>query len=268
MTKSKQRLPPEERAENDKLKAIYLKRKAESGLSQESLAYAMKMGQSAVSHYLNGYNKLNPKAAVKFSTALGVSVNSFSPRLAAEIDMLRTGGAGDEIEGESGSDSPTHKEKGGKVVTADFSPRARVRGGDIEIPQYDVRGALGHGQVPADYVETVRHVTVNNEHLLRHGVSYSKAENLAIITGYGQSMEGTINDGDPVIVDKGTTSFMGDGVYVITWDGMLYIKRLQKASPSQFDMISDSPHHPNRLIDVSDVIIHGRVLMVWNARKL
>jgi phage repressor protein C with HTH and peptisase S24 domain len=165
-------------------------------------------------------------------------------------------------------DKDDNEERESNVIAADFSSKGKLKDGELSIPQYNVRGALGHGQVPADYIETIRHVTVHESLLSGRGISFSKAENLAIITGFGQSMEGTINDGDPLIVDRGINQFIGDGIYVLTWDGLLYVKRLQKHSPTHFDMISDNPRHKDQTINIADVTIHARVLLVWNAKKL
>lgn len=158
--------------------------------------------------------------------------------------------------------------KSGNVIPGNFSRAARVQDGDILIPQYDVRASMGHGQVPADYVEFVRNVVVNGLQLEKLGLEYTSPANLSIITGWGQSMAGTIDDKDPVIVDRGVTEFNGDGVYVLTWDGMLYIKRLQKADADHFDMISDNEKHKDRVVPVADVTIHARVLYVWKGQKL
>lgn len=154
------------------------------------------------------------------------------------------------------------------VITGDFSRPARLADGDVLIPQYDVRASMGHGQVPADYVDFVRNIVVSGPQLERLGLEYTSPANLSIITGWGQSMEGTINDKDPVIVDRGVTEFSGDGVYVLTWAGDLYIKRLQKADADRFDMISDNEKHKDRTVPVEDVTIHAKVLLVWSAKKL
>lgn len=158
--------------------------------------------------------------------------------------------------------------KSGNVIPGNFSRAARLQDGDILIPQYDVRASMGHGQVPADYVEFVRNVVVNGLQLEKLGLEYTSPANLSIITGWGQSMAGTIDDKDPVIVDRGITEFNGDGVYVLTWDNMIYIKRLQKADADNFDMISDNEKHKDRVVPVGDVTIHARVLYVWKGQKL
>lgn len=158
--------------------------------------------------------------------------------------------------------------RSGNVLTGNFNQAAKVVEGDILIPQYDVRASMGHGQLPTEYAEFVRNVVVSGAQLEKLGLEFSSPANLSIITGWGQSMEGTINDKDPVIVDRGVNEFAGDGVYVLTWNDMLYIKRLQMAGANSIELISDNPKHPPRTVPTSDVIIHARVLYVWNGKKL
>lgn len=158
-------------------------------------------------------------------------------------------------------------ESGGNVIEADFSG-LRALPDEILIPQYDVRAAMGHGQVPADYNEAIRNIIVREDVLREKGVTYTSAAALAMITGWGQSMEGTINDKDPVIVDRGVNEFIGDGVYVLTWHGLLYIKRLQQVDEDHLRMISDNKHYENQTARFDDVAIHAKVLLVWNAQKI
>ncbi|SEJ28841.1 Phage repressor protein C, contains Cro/C1-type HTH and peptisase s24 domains [Azotobacter beijerinckii] len=156
----------------------------------------------------------------------------------------------------------------GSLTTAGFSRAAGIADGDILIPQYDIRAAMGHGQVPADYAETIRNVVISESLLKDKGVTYSSPSHLAVITGWGQSMEGTINDKDPVIVDRGVNEYVGDGVYVITWAGHLFIKRLQLAGENQLELISDNPNHKDRIVPMDEVTIHAKVLLVWSAKKV
>jgi len=138
---------------------------------------------------------------------------------------------------------------------------------EILIPQYDVRGAMGHGQVPADYNEAVRNLVVREEILREKGVTYTAASALAMITGWGQSMEGTINDKDLVIVDRGVKDFIGEGIYVVTWHQELYIKRMMRLDEDHYRLISDNQHYENQTARVDDVTIHAKVLFIWNGRK-
>src|SRR5690606_1401343 len=146
----------------------------------------------------------------------------------------------------------TPKPSSSNVITHDFSG-LRARPEEILIPQYDVRGAMGHGQVPADYNEAIRNLVIREEVLREKGVSYTSPEALAMITGWGQSMEGTINDKDPVIVDRGVTEFIGEGVYVLTWHGLLYIKRVQQKDADHFWLISDNPNNKDLEARIDDV---------------
>lgn len=148
-------------------------------------------------------------------------------------------------------------------VYASLKPRRE----EIVIPQYDVRGAMGHGQVPADYNEAVRNLVVREEMLREKGVSYTSASALAMITGWGQSMEGTINDKDLLIVDRGINEFVGDGIYVITWHQELYVKRMMRQDEDHYRLISDNQHYENQTARIDDVTIHAKVLFIWNGRK-
>jgi phage repressor protein C with HTH and peptisase S24 domain len=156
--------------------------------------------------------------------------------------------------------------KSGNVIPADFSG-LRARPDEVLIPQYDIRAAMGHGQVPPDYNETIRNLIVREDVLREKGVTYTARNALAVITGWGQSMEGTINDKDPVIVDRGVNEFVGDGIYVITWHGLLYIKRLQMCDEDHFWLISDNEKHKDQQARIEDVVVHAKVLLIWNAKK-
>jgi SOS-response transcriptional repressor LexA len=80
----KKTLTDEERHECRRLKAIYQAKKKELKLTHESIGEQMgDVGQSAISHYLNGVNALNLQAAIIFSRALKVPISDFSTRLAA-----------------------------------------------------------------------------------------------------------------------------------------------------------------------------------------
>lgn len=156
--------------------------------------------------------------------------------------------------------------KSGNVIPANYAALSPTNG-EILIPQYDVRGAMGHGQVPGDYNEAVRNLVVRENILREKGVTYTTASALAMITGWGQSMEGTINDKDLVIVDRGVKDFIGEGIYVVTWHQELYIKRMMRLDEEHYRLISDNQHYENQTARIDDVTIHAKVLLIWNARK-
>jgi len=234
----------------DRIKALLAYRGIKPRNMRSELSKACGISYQAVSQWFSGET-----ANIKNDNLAAIAETYGS-----SVDWLLTG------KGEMLLETAPARLEGSNVVS--LRVKGRNADGELSIPLYNVRGAMGHGQIPVDYIETIRHLTIHETHLVNRGVSFTKAENLAVITGWGQSMEGTINDGDPVIVDHGVNEFIGDGVYVFSWDDLLYIKRLQKHSQTQFDMISDNKKHKDKIVKITDVNIHARALLVWNAKKL
>lgn len=154
------------------------------------------------------------------------------------------------------------------VIHADFSRSTTVKGNTVVLAQYDVRAAMGGGQLPAEYREFVRNLVVDKIQLDDLGLKYTSITNLKIISGWGQSMLGTIEDKSPVIVDVGVTSFVEEGVYVFTWLNHLYIKRVQMLDAERFMLVSDNKDFDPIPARMEDVHFHARVLGVWNFKRL
>lgn len=152
----------------------------------------------------------------------------------------------------------------GSVLTADFT-RPGLIGDEVRIAHYDIRAAMGGGQIPHDYPEMLKDIRVSPSHLREIGVEFEEHYHLKVVTGWGQSMEPTIKHRDPLIVNINVRDFVGDGVYLFVWDDLLYIKRLQVADEEHYEMISDNPRHKDRLIRRDMTYIQARVLLVWNA---
>ena len=153
------------------------------------------------------------------------------------------------------------------VVTVDFSRPGQV-GDEVWIAHYDVRAAMGGGQIPHEYPEMLQDVRVSPKHLRDLGVTFKEHFHLKMITGWGQSMAPTIKDRDPLLVDITIREFTGDGIYLFSHDEMLYVKRLQKKGKDRFKMISDNKHHDIEEIRVDDTHILARVLYVWNGQPV
>lgn len=158
-------------------------------------------------------------------------------------------------------------EQGDNVITVDFSRPGQV-GDEVWIAHYDVRAAMGGGQIPHEYPEMLQDVRVSPRHLREMGVRFKEHFHLKMITGWGQSMAPTIKDRDPLLVDVTIREFTGDGIYLFSHDEMLYVKRLQKRSKSLFKMISDNKNHDPEQIRVEDTHILARVLYVWNGNPV
>lgn len=287
MSKKKE-LSPELKAECDAAKALFVSKKNTLGLTQASLAEAADISAAAVAMYLNGTNPLNAKFAVVLSRLLGVPVEKFSKRLAKEISGLTTA-ADQAIElGSSASAADLVRQllaKQGKGLSDDARRRLLAAadaddggvlevdyyrpgavGDEVWIAHYDVRAAMGGGQIPHDYPEMLQDVRVSPQHLREMGVEFKEHFHLKMVTGWGQSMAPTIKHRDPLLVDISIREFVGDGIYMFSWEGHLYIKRLQWLGDEQINMLSDNPRHPPQTIRAEDTYIQARVLLVWNAQ--
>src|SRR5690606_12649597 len=191
--------------------------------------------------------------------------------LAVRVEWLEYGvGPMREDSAVAGDPSGNGSNKENNVIAANFTKK-KNNAGEIAIPHYDVRAAMGHGQeLPSDYIETIRHVTVSTEFLRTQGVTYTQANNLCMITGFGESMNKTFCSGDPLIIDKGVTSVVTDGVYLFTLSGALFVKRLQ-ILPNGIRVISDNDAYPPYDItgtDLKNLVIHARVLLAWRSQRL
>lgn len=288
MTRKKE-LSPELKAECDAAKSLFVSKKNALGLTQASLAEAADISAAAVAMYLNGTNPLNAKFAAVLSRLLGVPVEKFSKRLANEISgltstdqqdgvlsasemvrqmLLRQGrGLSDSARQRllsAAEDSDKHESERTSVIAADLS-RTRQVGDEVWIAHYDVRAAMGGGQIAHDYPEILKDVRVSPGHLRELGLDFQEHYHLKVVTGWGQSMEPTIKHRDPLIVDVSVREFVGDGIYLFSWDEHIYIKRLQVADEDHFEMISDNSKHKDRMIRRDMTFIQARVLLVWNA---
>jgi transcriptional regulator with XRE-family HTH domain len=286
MTKKKE-LSPELKAECEAAKALFVSKKNALGLTQASLAEAADISAAAVAMYLNGTNPLNAKFAAVLSRLLGVPVERFSKRLAVEIagltsiDHQDTGLSASEMvrqmlaaKGKGLSDTArasllaaAEQSDLGNMVPVEFSRPGQI-GDEVWIAHYDVRAAMGGGQIPHEYPEMLQDIRVSPKHLRDLGLTFKEHFHLKMITGWGQSMAPTIKDRDPLLVDITIREFTGDGIYLFSHDEMLYVKRLQKKGKDRFKMISDNKHHDPEDIRVDDTHILARVLYVWNGQPV
>ena len=82
---NKPAMEPWQQQDAARLKLLYEEYRRNGGLKQEEFApkYGLK-SQSNMGHYLNARRPLNLRAAVGFAEGMGVPIERFSPRLAAE----------------------------------------------------------------------------------------------------------------------------------------------------------------------------------------
>lgn len=255
------------------------------------LAEVTKVTPKAASKWLNGEAMPGPAKMRAIADFLGVKIEWLQfgsaeypvkvdgdsgdylrveePKSAAELvrQMLSTQGKGLSDDARRRLLSAASAEDGGGAIEIDYY-RPGVVGDEVWIAHYDVRAAMGGGQIPHDYPEMFQDVRVSPQHLREMGVEFVEHFHLKMVTGWGQSMAPTIKHRDPLLVDISVREFVGDGIYMLTWQGHLYIKRLQWLGENRLNMISDNTKHPPQTIEAEDTYIQARVLLVWNAQLL
>lgn len=252
------------------------------------LAEIAKVTPKASSKWLNGESMPGPAKMQAIADALGVKIewlqygSGIDPALsrmpivddptgsevksAADIvrEMLTKQGKGLSEDARTRLLAAAEFDDGGGALEVDYY-RPGVVGDEVWIAHYDVRAAMGGGQIPHDYPELLQDVRVSPQHLREMGVEFKEHFHLKMVTGWGQSMAPTIKHRDPLLVDISIREFVGDGIYMFSWEGHLYIKRLQWVGDDQIKMISDNTMHPPQTIRADETYIQARVLLVWNA---
>lgn len=139
----------------------------------------------------------------------------------------------------------------------------------LSVPVLATAASMGPGAEQHDDV-VVGRLTLRPDWVTKTLKSLSKLENLRFIHGYGDSMEPTFLDGDILLVDSGAQAVNVDGIYVLEANDRLYIKRVRQRLDGTYEISSDSPKV--KTVDVLDgrqeVIVKGRVVWVWNGKKM
>ena len=134
------------------------------------------------------------------------------------------------------------------------------------ISQYSIEASAGQGAlVEAENID--QHLAFKESWLRKSGINPA---NLIAIYARGDSMEPTIFSGDSLVIDKTKDTVTSDGgVYVINYDGELFVKRVQKQLDGLVAITSDNKNYRDMTIPVQDLSklkIIGRV--VWSGHPM
>ena len=88
---------------------------------------------------------------------------------------------------------------------------------------------------------------------------------LSAIRVEGDSMEGTLRDGDEILVDR-TPRPWRDGIHVVRAGDALLVKRLDTGRPGVVALVSDNPAYRTLELARAEVEVIGRV--VWKSGRL
>lgn len=142
---------------------------------------------------------------------------------------------------------------------------------DVRIPVFGVAASMGLGIVAYPEQETVVGALRLSEQWVRQNVTCSSPSNLQVISAFGDSMEPTFRDGDMVIFDRGFTTLRLDAVYVVTLNGELFIKRIQRRPDKRIVMKSDNAHYDPYVVpdeEMPTFRVIGKVVFAWNGKKM
>lgn len=141
---------------------------------------------------------------------------------------------------------------------------------DIEefvfIPRYNVQASAGHG---ADVsMENIMHPMAFRKYWIDNILGIC-AKSLIVIGVKGDSMEGEINNGDIILINKEDNTLL-NGIYVIRIEGDLIVKRIQRLPGGIIKVISANKEYESFEIDTNnpplDFEAIGRV--VWHGRNV
>lgn len=154
-----------------------------------------------------------------------------------------------------------------KVTIEEFDRQSRgLQISNLEhIPQYDTGGRMGHsGLVLRDQPGEIMGWDVSPEWLRKNVPNCTTPKNLAIVTGFGDSMRPLYNPGDPLLVDRGVTSVDFDAIYFFRVGDEGFIKRLQRIPGNGILAISENSSYRDWTITKDmDFQVFARVIKVW-----
>jgi len=136
--------------------------------------------------------------------------------------------------------------------------------GELVIPQFDTGGSMGRGLLLRDQPGLIQAWSVNQEWVNKNVKSHTGVANLCIVTGFGDSMKGMYNPGDPLLVDSGVKSVDYDAVYFFRVADEGFIKRLQRIPGEGLRVLSENAKYESWTIKPDmDFEVFGRVLKAW-----
>ena len=129
------------------------------------------------------------------------------------------------------------------------------------IPLYSSKISAGPGLIPDNQVEV--QIAFKRSWITRLG----DPRNMSLIYVEGDSMLPTLSPGDLVLVDHSRNYLdPNGGIYAISLENHIMVKRLQITPDKKILIISDNPVYENFKVTPDDLIINGRVILA--IRKL
>lgn len=211
---------------------------------QKNLADAIGKSPAQLNQWLNGYRNLSDGMALQIERTLGLPWGWLNSSDKVPLSLL------DE-------NRPSENLSDG------------IADDRIRFERLDVVAALGDGYINNEAVEVVDFVHVDKA-WAREKLG-GNLSSIQVITARGDSMQGTIEDGDVLFVDTSVHSFEGEGIYLLSFADGLKAKRLQASVGGGLLVISDNPRYRTETVEggrLADLTICGRVRGAWHLSTL
>jgi hypothetical protein len=143
--------------------------------------------------------------------------------------------------------------------------------GDVVIRQFDTGGSMGRGVVLAEQPGVIKEWRVSDRWVQENVHRVTSTKNLAIVTGFGPSMQPLFNPGDPLLVDRGINRADVDGIYFFRVGEEGFVKQLQRIPTANGLLLRAKSY--NTLYDPFDIVpgmdfeVFGRVVKVWRGEE-
>lgn len=150
-------------------------------------------------------------------------------------------------------------------VGVPISPREDPPVGYVRLPVM-CEASAGPGRVPQ--LEAVQPIDVLESYIRKK--LNANPRNLKVLTARGGSMTGVIEDGDIMFVEP-TSEFTDDGIYILTLDDLIRVKRLSVSVATGNVLIESNDGRKSEELPLREVPdrlhIQGRVLGAWSLRS-
>lgn len=133
------------------------------------------------------------------------------------------------------------------------------------IPRLDIRASAGNGALSYDE-EVIDFLAFQASWLRARNVNPDSAR---VMTAKGDSMEPTIRDGDVLLVDTSIDRVRDNALYIIVFEGLVFVKRIHMKLNGAILLISDNERYPPEEVTpeaAPRLHVAGRV--VWFGRSI
>ncbi len=218
---------------------------SEHGLTtQQHLADFAKVSKGLVNQWFKGYTGLGRKPLLEFDKK-----TNFSSQWLAE-------GSGSKYKNNRGNENSTTLSN--TIASSEVNRTA--------LKLHNIRISCGFGSSNSDIHELLRTIEIPN-HILVELLGTQNLNNVELMPPDGDSMEPTIPRRSIILIKTDIDRFQDSGIYLITFDGYTYIKRLARGKSGVIKVISDNKKYTDSDFEIEPnevdlLTIHGKF---WKA---